>query len=87
MGILISRRLRVVVVRGWEWGTVMSIMRTLVGRLLWVGIREWMIEISDGCGLKLESMSFVRLGGKEVLLGCVMIGLLGAVMDVGIRTV
>ncbi|WP_260981260.1 YibE/F family protein, partial [Staphylococcus hominis] len=75
---------RLVLVSGWEKGSWVRIVGSLCGRFLCVGISELLIEFRGGNGMKYERMSFLRVGGKDVFMCCVVIGRLGGVMDVGI---
>ncbi|EHY91487.1 MULTISPECIES: YibE/F family protein [Staphylococcus] len=84
IGIFISTTLTLVLVTGWQWRTLITIISTLLGTFLCVGITQCIIQITDGSGLKFETMSFLTLPPKEVFLASVMIGSLGAVMDVAI---
>ena len=64
-----------------SWITIAS---TLLGTLLSIGITALVIRLTDGAGIKYETMSFLTLPPKEVFLASVLIGSLGAVMDVAI---
>ena len=64
-----------------SWITIAS---TLLGTLLSIGITSLVIRLTGGAGIKYETMSFLTLPPKEVFLASVLIGSLGAVMDVAI---
>ncbi|MDU4450472.1 MAG: YibE/F family protein, partial [Staphylococcus lugdunensis] len=64
-----------------SWITIAS---TLLGTLLSIGITALVIRLTGGAGIKYETMSFLTLPPKEVFLASVLIGSLGAVMDVAI---
>lgn len=84
IGIVISTVLTLVLVTGWRWRTFITIISTLLGTFICVGITQLVIHFTNGAGLKFETMSFLTLPPKEVFLASVMIGSLGAVMDVAI---
>ncbi|PHK49015.1 YibE/F family protein [Staphylococcus edaphicus] len=84
VGIFISTTLTLLLVTGWQWRTLITILSTLVGTFLCVGMSQLIIQLTGGTGLKFETMSFLTLPPKEVFLASVMIGTLGAVMDVAI---
>ncbi|HLR20051.1 MAG TPA: YibE/F family protein [Staphylococcus sp.] len=84
IGIIISTVLTLLLVTGWQWRTFITITSTLLGTFICVGLTQLVILITGGDGLKFETMSFLTLPPKEVFLASVMIGSLGAVMDVAI---
>ncbi|KIR10592.1 YibE/F family protein [Staphylococcus gallinarum] len=84
IGIIISTTLTLLLVTGWQWRTLITIVSTLLGTFICIGITQLVIELTDGKGLKFETMSFLTLPPKEVFLSSVLIGSLGAVMDVAI---
>lgn len=47
-------------------------------------VTELIIQLTGGNGIKYETMTFLTLPPKEVFLASVLIGTLGAVMDVAI---
>ncbi|AID02974.1 YibE/F family protein [Staphylococcus xylosus] len=84
IGIFISTILTLILVTGWQWRTLITIVSTLLGTFICVGITQLVIHFTDGSGIKFETMSFLTLPPKEVFLASVLIGTLGAVMDVAI---
>ena len=84
IGIFISTILTLILVTGWQWRTLVTIISTLLGTFICVGITQLVIHFTDGSGIKFETMSFLTLPPKEVFLASVLIGTLGAVMDVAI---
>ena len=49
-----------------------------------MGITELVIKMTGGNGIKYETMTFLTLPPKDVFLASVLIGTLGAIMDVAI---
>lgn len=84
IGVIISTTLTLLLVTGWQWRTLITIVSTFLGTFICVGLTQLVIQMTDGEGLKFETMSFLTLPPKEVFLASVMIGSLGAVMDVAI---
>lgn len=84
IGIIISTIFTLLLVTGWQWRTLITIISTLLGTFICIGVTHLVIELTDGKGLKFETMSFLTLPPKEIFLSSVMIGSLGAVMDVAI---
>ncbi|MEJ7338829.1 YibE/F family protein, partial [Staphylococcus epidermidis] len=64
--------------------TLVTIVSTLIGTFLCVGITELVIKMTGGNGIKYETMTFLTLPPKDVFLASVLIGTLGAIMDVAI---
>ena len=73
--IIISTSFTLLLVTGWH---------TLIGTFLCVGITEVIIKFTGGNGIKYETITFLTLPPKDVFLASVLIGTLGAVMDVSI---
>ncbi|MDT0747854.1 YibE/F family protein [Staphylococcus chromogenes] len=69
---------------GWTKRTVITILSTLIGTWLCVGISWGVIMLTHAQGIKYETMSFLTLPPHTVFLASVMVGTLGAVMDVAI---
>ncbi|KAA3424645.1 YibE/F family protein, partial [Streptococcus pneumoniae] len=67
-----------------------DIMGTMTNILLFsylsgsLGMTELLIQFTGGNGIKYETMSFLTLPPKDVFMSSVLIGTLGAVMDVAI---
>ncbi|MCU5746994.1 YibE/F family protein [Staphylococcus sp. SQ8-PEA] len=84
LAVIIATVSTLVLVLGWNTRTWVTIGGTLLGTFLCVGIMYIVIQTNDGNGLKFETMGFLTLPPKEIFLASVMIGTLGAVMDVAI---
>ena len=84
MAMIVSTTLTLLLVTGWRIRTLITIVSTLVGTFLCIGIAELVIRFTHGNGIKYETMSFLTLPPKDVFLASVLIGSLGAVMDVAI---
>lgn len=84
IAIILSTILTLVLVTGWQKRTWVTIVATLSGTFLCVGITELLIQFTGGNGIKYETMSFLTLPPKDVFMSSVLIGTLGAVMDVAI---
>ena len=80
--IIISTSFTLLLVTGWHSRTLI-IVSTLIGTFLCVGITEVIIKLR-GNGIKYETITFLTLPPKDVFLASVLIGTLGAVMDVSI---
>lgn len=84
IGVIFTTVFTLLLVTGWRWRTSITIASTLLGTFICVGATQLVITLTDGAGLKFETMSFLTLPPKDVFLASVMIGTLGAVMDVAI---
>lgn len=82
--IIISTSFTLLLVTGWHSRTLITIVSTLIGTFLCVGITEVIIKFTGGNGIKYETITFLTLPPKDVFLASVLIGTLGAVMDVSI---
>lgn len=82
--IIISTSFTLLLVTGWHTRTLITIVSTLIGTFLCVGITEVIIKFTGGNGIKYETITFLTLPPKDVFLASVLIGTLGAVMDVSI---
>lgn len=82
--IIISTICTLLLVTGWHWRTLVTIISTLLGTFICIGITQLVITLTGGNGLKFETMSFLTLPPTEVFLTSVIVGSLGAVMDVAI---
>ncbi len=82
--IIVSTTFTLLLVTGWHMRTLVTIISTLIGTFLCVGVTELIIQLTGGNGIKYETMTFLTLPPKEVFLASVLIGTLGAVMDVAI---
>lgn len=83
-GIVISTIVTLLLVTGLHIRTWITAISTLIGTFLCIGINQLIIVLTGGSGIKYETMSFLTLPPKEVFLASVLIGSLGAVMDVAI---
>ena len=84
IAIIVSTTLTLLLVTGWHMRTLVTIVSTLIGTFLCVGITELVIKMTGGNGIKYETMTFLTLPPKDVFLASVLIGTLGAIMDVAI---
>ncbi|WP_105994502.1 YibE/F family protein [Staphylococcus simulans] len=84
LAVVISTIITLLLVTGWHWRTTITIFSTLLGTFICVGIAEIVIRSTAGAGIKYETMSFLTLPPKEVFMASVIVGTLGAVMDVAI---
>ncbi|MEB7435173.1 YibE/F family protein [Staphylococcus pasteuri] len=84
IAMIVSTTLTLLLVIGWRMRTLITIISTLTGTFLCIGIAELVIRMTHGNGIKYETMSFLTLPPKDVFLASVLIGSLGAVMDVAI---
>ncbi|UDI79162.1 YibE/F family protein [Staphylococcus taiwanensis] len=82
--IILATIVTLLLVTGWHTRTWITIAGTLIGTFLSIGITQLIIQLTDGNGIKYETMSFLTLPPKDVFLASVLIGSLGAVMDVAI---
>ena len=82
--IIVSTTFTLLLVTGWHMRTLVTIISTLIGTFLCIGVTELIIQLTGGNGIKYETMTFLTLPPKEVFLASVLIGTLGAVMDVAI---
>ena len=84
IAIIVSTTCTLLLVTGWHWRTLVTIVSTLLGTFICIGITHLVIALTGGEGLKFETMTFLTLPPKEVFLTSVIVGSLGAVMDVAI---
>lgn len=84
IAVILATAVTLLLVTGWHWRTAITIVSTLIGTFLCVGIAEIVIRSTGGAGIKYETMSFLTLPPKEVFMASVIVGTLGAVMDVAI---
>ncbi|WKB36578.1 YibE/F family protein [Terrilactibacillus sp. S3-3] len=64
--------------------TYVAILATLIGTFVSLLIAYGVIQLTDGRGLHYESMEFVTIPQQQVFMAEILIGALGAVMDVAI---
>lgn len=84
IAITLSTTITLLLITGWHWRTLVTIISTLLGTFLCIGITYGVIQATDGAGMKFETMSFLTLPPKTIFLASVIVGSLGAVMDVAI---
>ena len=84
IAITLSTTITLLLITGWHWRTFVTIISTLLGTFLCIGITYGVIQATDGAGMKFETMSFLTLPPKTIFLASVIVGSLGAVMDVAI---
>lgn len=82
--VVISTIITLLLVTGWHTRTLVTIVSTLLGTFICIGITQLVIVLTGGEGLKYETMDFLTMPPTEVFLASVLIGSLGAVMDVAI---
>ena len=84
VAIIFSTIVTLLLVTGWHMRTWITTVGTLLGTFLCIGITQIIIQLTNGSGIKYETMSFLTLPPKDIFLASVLIGSLGAVMDVAI---
>lgn len=84
IAVLIATSITLWLVIGWNKRTLVTIASTLIGTWLCVGISWAVIMLTHAQGIKYETMSFLTLPPHTIFLASVMVGTLGAVMDVAI---
>lgn len=84
VAVILGTIVTLLLVIGWNPRTGITIVSTLLGTFICVGLMQLIISLTGGNGLKFETMGFLTLPPTEVFLASVMIGSLGAVMDVAI---
>ncbi|MCJ1657165.1 YibE/F family protein [Staphylococcus sp. NRL 16/872] len=84
VAVILSTIVTLLLVTGWHLRTWITALSTLLGTFLCIGITEMVIQFTGGAGIKYETMSFLTLPPKDVFMASVLIGSLGAVMDVAI---
>lgn len=84
VAIIFSTIVTLLLVTGWHMRTWITTVGTLLGTFLCIGITQIIIQFTNGAGIKYETMSFLTLPPKDIFLVSVLIGSLGAVMDVAI---
>ncbi|HDP6080761.1 TPA: YibE/F family protein [Staphylococcus aureus] len=84
IAMICSTILTLLLVTGWHMRTLITIASTIIGTFLSIGLTELIIYMTDGKGIKYETMNFLSLPPKDIFLASVLIGSLGAIMDVAI---
>lgn len=84
IAVVLATTITLLLVTGWHWRTAVTIISTLAGTFICVAIAEIVIRTTGGNGIKYETMSFLTLPPKTVFMASVIVGTLGAVMDVAI---
>lgn len=84
IAVIIATTLTLWLVIGWSMRTIVTIVSTLLGTFICILIAWSVIGLTGGQGIKYETMSFLTIQPKTVFLTSVMVGTLGAVMDVAI---
>ncbi|EGQ0371815.1 YibE/F family protein [Staphylococcus pseudintermedius] len=84
LAVMIATILTLWLVIGWSMRTIVTIVSTLLGTFICIFIAWSVIGLTHGQGIKYETMSFLTIQPRTVFLTSVMVGTLGAVMDVAI---
>ncbi|REH75202.1 YibE/F family protein [Staphylococcus felis] len=84
LAVILSTSLTLIFVIGWTKRTVITILSTLLGTFICVGIAWLVITLTHSQGIKYETMNFLTIQPQIVFFASVLIGTLGAVMDVAI---
>lgn len=84
IAVIISTILSLLLVSGFTKKTFVAVIATLLGTFLSIGISQIVMFLTNRSGIKYETMSFLTVPPTEIFLASVLIGSLGAVMDVAI---
>ncbi|KIX90912.1 YibE/F-like protein [Staphylococcus microti] len=84
LAVTLATILTLTLVIGWQTRTVVTVIATLLGTFICVGIAWLVITFTNSQGIKYETMSFLTVQPKMIFLTSVLVGTLGAVMDVAI---
>lgn len=84
VAVVLATILTLTLVIGWQSRTIVTVIATLLGTFICVGIAWLVITLTNSQGIKYETMSFLTVQPKMIFLTSVLIGTLGAVMDVAI---
>lgn len=84
IAVVVATSLTLALVTGWQSRTVVTIASTVLGTFICVGIAWLVITLTNSQGIKYETMSFLTVQPKMIFLTSVLVGTLGAVMDVAI---
>ncbi|PTK08859.1 YibE/F family protein [Mammaliicoccus sciuri] len=82
--VIFSTIVSLLLVSGFKRRTFVAIISTLLGTFLSIGIAQLVMMYTNGDGVKYETMSFLTIQPTQIFLASVLIGSLGAVMDVAI---
>lgn len=82
--VIFSTIVSLLLVSGFKRKTVVAIISTLLGTFLSIGISQLIMTLTGSNGIKYETMSFLTIQPTQIFLASVLIGSLGAVMDVAI---
>lgn len=82
--VIFSTIISLLLVTGFKQKTIVAIISTLLGTFLSIGISQLVLMLTNSNGIKYETMSFLTIQPTQIFLASVLIGSLGAVMDVAI---
>ncbi|MGK9044840.1 YibE/F family protein [Mammaliicoccus vitulinus] len=82
--VIFSTIVSLLLVSGFKRRTFVAIISTLLGTFLSIGISQLVMMLTNSDGIKYETMSFLTIQPTQIFLASVLIGSLGAVMDVAI---
>ncbi|WP_323703454.1 YibE/F family protein [Mammaliicoccus sp. Dog046] len=82
--VIFSTIVSLLLVSGFKRKTYVAIISTLLGTFLSIGISQLVMTLTNSNGIKYETMSFLTIQPTQIFLASVLIGSLGAVMDVAI---
>lgn len=84
VAVIFATILTLVLVIGLTKRTIITTVSTLIGTFLCIGITWTVIALTDSQGIKYETMNFLTIQPQMIFFASMLIGTLGAVMDVAI---
>lgn len=82
--VIFSTIISLLLVSGFSKKTFVAILSTLLGTFISIGISQLIMTLTNSNGIKYETMSFLTIQPTQIFLASILIGSLGAVMDVAI---
>ncbi|RXK18411.1 YibE/F family protein [Macrococcus sp. DPC7161] len=84
IAVIIATIITLILTNGYNTKTKVAIVSTLIGTTLTIIIVQLAIVLTDAEGIRYETMTFLTIAPKTVFLTSILIGSLGAIMDIAI---
>lgn len=82
--VLLSTVITMLLVSGWNKKSLIAVISTIISVLVTLMIVQFVIWITDGKGIRYETIVFLTMPPKKIFLTSILIGSLGAIMDITI---
>ncbi|MBI5975012.1 YibE/F family protein [Staphylococcus sp. H16/1A] len=84
IAVILSTTVTLILVIGWTKRTVITTLSTLLATFICIGIAWGVLTVTHSQGIKYETMPFLTSQPQTIFFASILIGTLGAVMDVAI---